>query len=299
MTAPAPRLPRPWLATVLALLFGSWGALYTSGVLAVLIFLMYLALLAMVGVSPTTSILIVALVSGAGAWAWVRLSLGERLPPALRRFDRLSLRQALLLGAVMVVALMLFTRTAFTVLNYGGYSMAPTLLSGDQVSVVVAPALRGEVRRGDLVSFRSPWKNGPRSTIVSRVAGVAGDRVEVRKGVLLVNGKVADIPAAFSALRAAGCVDEELFLNNLAVVDQSQTDPSADLVVEDAVLLAPTPVPAGSVAVISDNRSDLFMDSRSFGFLPLSSINGKLVAPRPDYAGMRPEDCLPPTERRR
>lgn len=84
-----------------------------------------------------------------------------------------------------------------------------------------------------------------------------------------------------------------------AVVDQSPTDPSVDLVVEDAVLLAPTPVPAGSVAVISDNRSDLFMDSLSFGFLPLSPIKGAVVASRPDDAGLRPEDCLPPADWRR
>lgn len=289
MTSSSTHSPRPWLATVLALLFGPWGALYTSGVFAFLVLLVYLALLCLVGLPPQGRGAAAALAAGAGAFVWSRLSLGAKLPPALRRFDRLSMPQALVLGVVIFGTLLLMTRTAVTVINYRGYSMAPALISGDQASAVLAPALRGEVHRGDLISFRYP---GAKATIVSRVVGVAGDTVEVRHGVLLVGGQVADDPAAFAALQAAGCVDEELFFNNRAVAQKLGT-------VDEEEDPAPVPVPVGSVAVISDNRSDLFPDSRAFGFLPLSEIRAKVTVSQPDYAGMRPEDCLLPTNPRR
>jgi signal peptidase I len=77
-------------------------------------------------------------------------------------------------------------------------SMAPTLLAGDHILVdklVYGPRIpftelrflaRAEPRRGDVVVFGDPRDGG--RDLVKRVVGVAGDVVELRDQVLLVNG---------------------------------------------------------------------------------------------------------------
>lgn len=77
-------------------------------------------------------------------------------------------------------------------------SMAPTLLAGDQVFVwklaygVRIPFTNTRVlhgsppRRGDVVVFESP--KDPARDVVKRIVGIPGDIVELRDGVLVVNG---------------------------------------------------------------------------------------------------------------
>lgn len=75
--------------------------------------------------------------------------------------------------------------------------MAPTLLAGDQVLVwKIAYGLRlplggpslwsRPVGRGDVIVFRHPQQ--PDKDFVKRVVGLPGDVVELREGILLVNG---------------------------------------------------------------------------------------------------------------
>jgi signal peptidase I len=76
-------------------------------------------------------------------------------------------------------------------------SMAPTLLPGDRILASrIAYGLRVPLtgirlggappRRGDVVVFESPGEPG--RDLVKRVAGIAGDVVELREQILLVNG---------------------------------------------------------------------------------------------------------------
>ncbi len=81
-------------------------------------------------------------------------------------------------------------------------SMVPTLLVGDYILVnkfaygirlpltgqLVVPI--GEPHRGDIVVFRYP--DDPRTDYIKRVVGVAGDRIEVRDGNVLVNSQPLD-----------------------------------------------------------------------------------------------------------
>lgn len=88
-------------------------------------------------------------------------------------------------------------------------SMEPTLFAGDFVGAVKYPygwsrvstspiplpefpgrIFRREARRGDIVMFRNRLDNG--QTWVKRIVGLPGDRVQMRAGVLYVNGEAAE-----------------------------------------------------------------------------------------------------------
>ncbi len=67
-----------------------------------------------------------------------------------------------------------------------GTSMLPLLESGDRILVDKLAYRFGPVARGDVVVFWSPLD--PDVSFIKRVIGLPGDDVEVRKGVVIVNG---------------------------------------------------------------------------------------------------------------
>lgn len=98
---------------------------------------------------------------------------------------------------VAVAAALLVRGALLEVVRIPSGSMAPTLLAGDRVAVwKVAYRLRlpfldtglalAEPRRGDVVVFRHP--RDPSQDLVKRVVGLPGDVLELRQGVLHVNG---------------------------------------------------------------------------------------------------------------
>ena len=71
-------------------------------------------------------------------------------------------------------------------------SMAPTLKAGDRVGVQTRPGRAPA--RGEVWVFRMPRASGSAGEAVKRVVGLPGDTVEVKAGVLLVNGLPASEP---------------------------------------------------------------------------------------------------------
>lgn len=158
-------------------------------------------------------------------------------------------------------------------------SMRPNLLEGDVVLVnrlaydlklpltdIVVAAL-GEPARGDIVTFSSP-RDGTR--LIKRIAGLPGDRVEMRDGVLVVNGAVA----AYDAPRreAAGSAAEALLLTETIGREQRRIQrlPGA----AERRSFAPVRVPEGNYLMLGDNR-DNSADSRYFGFVPRPLLIGR------------------------
>lgn len=84
-------------------------------------------------------------------------------------------------------------------------SMYATLLPGDLLLVERWPLLTG-VDRGDVVVFRDPLKDKQakwrRPLLVKRIAGMPGDELHLRDGVLFINGERQAFPhtATFSHL---------------------------------------------------------------------------------------------------
>ncbi len=121
-----------------------------------------------------------------------------------------------------------------------GDSMNGTLLCGDRVLVNrFIYHLRGP-ERGEVVVFR--LDDGPQ-TLVKRILATAGEIVEMKEGVVYVNGR--SLPEQYLTHRG-----------------------------EDS--FSPVKVPTGSVFVLGDNRPTS-EDSRAFGPVPMSRVSGSVM----------------------
>ncbi|KAF1700621.1 signal peptidase I [Pseudoxanthomonas kaohsiungensis] len=147
-------------------------------------------------------------------------------------------------------------------------SMQPTLQPGDRVAVDMSAygvrvpftrhvlVERGQPRRGDVVVFDSPV-DGTR--LIKRVVAVAGDRVELRDGRLVVNSVPMADPGAPSAERFG------LRVAQLDLADGGGPD------------IAGIEVPEGRVLVLGDHRGRS-ADGRWFGFVEADAIYARAVA---------------------
>jgi signal peptidase I len=96
-------------------------------------------------------------------------------------------------------------------------------------------------QRGDVIVFHYP--RDPSRDFIKRVIGVPGDTVEIRDGLVIVNGTPLDEPY----ITARGGYNYD-----------------------------PTVVPADSYFVLGDNRNNSF-DSHSWGFVPSDYIIGQAI----------------------
>ena len=97
-----------------------------------------------------------------------------------------------------------------------------------------------EPRRQQIIVFRAPLPGNP--DFIKRVIGLPGDTLEVKRGVVYVNGKALDEPY--------------------------RQDPPNPLEMRPAVR-----IPAGEYFMMGDNRENSF-DSRYWGFVPRANIIG-------------------------
>jgi signal peptidase I len=159
-------------------------------------------------------------------------------------------------------------------------SMEPTLKVGDFLLVdkqsygpagvldrLLLPPTR--VERGDLVVFHYPVN--PNLHLVKRVVGLPGDRIRMRGGRVLVNGRVLEEPYAFySPSRPNGFRDD--FPSLL------EADPNVDLRwwirLRGSMKDGEVTVPPNQYFVLGDNRNDS-EDSRYWGFVPRSAMVGR------------------------
>ena len=123
-------------------------------------------------------------------------------------------------------------------------SMAPTITRGDHVLVDKLAYRGGELpATGELVVFRSPKTD---EIMLKRVVALSGQRVEIRDGLLYVDGRRRVEP---------------------------YTDPDAI----DSVFFGPVTVAPRAVFVLGDNRFDS-TDSRRYGSVPASALIGRARA---------------------
>lgn len=148
-------------------------------------------------------------------------------------------------------------------------SMKQTLLIGDHLFVnryIYGPTdgpLAGvlpsrEPERGDIVIFRS--KETPETDLVKRLIGLPGDRIEIVKKDLFVNGER---------------VDDSSYTQHV----DPRTFPDRDFVSNDARRrdnLKPLVVPEGEYFFLGDNRDESY-DSRFWGTVPRHYIKGRAL----------------------
>ena len=166
--------------------------------------------------------------------------------------------------AVFVFFVLTFVVQAFQIPTG---SMIPKLLVGDFVLVnkMVYAQPRGvleralwpskPIERKDIIVFK--WPGDLTKDYVKRVIGLPGDKVEVRLKQLYVNDQPIDEPYKIHK-------DDQAFAKDDAYhYDQAIRDNYGPIV-----------VPAGSLFVMGDNRDDS-LDSRAWGYVPLSYIKGR------------------------
>jgi signal peptidase I len=123
---------------------------------------------------------------------------------------------------------------------FEGDSMAPTVMERDYV---MANKMVTERQRGEVVVFEFAV-GSTRPSSIARVIGLPGDRVAVHDGRAIVN----DVPL---------------------------TEPYIVVPKSLGYRFGPVSVPASTLFVLGDNRGNS-RDSRSWGFLPLQNVVGRV-----------------------
>lgn len=167
---------------------------------------------------------------------------------------------------IIAVVLALFVRTwVFQAFKIPTGSMEPNLLIGDHLIVnkmIFAPTVTGverallpqrPIRRGDVIVFKYPEE--PERDFIKRVIGLPGDRLELRRKVVYINGQPIDEPYA-----------------HLIEPPSESGDVTGDL----REFYGPVTVPQGQYFMMGDNRDDS-QDSRYWGFLPAHYVKGRAL----------------------
>jgi signal peptidase I len=180
-------------------------------------------------------------------------------------------RRGLLVGLAIVVGLPLlglpFALRAWVIeaFQIPSGAMIPTLMIGDHIFVRKLGSLAAP---GDVSVFKFP--PDPQVDYVKRVMARGGDRIEMRAGLVYVNGrelpqKKLDRPCPSPPeLGPCEVLEERNGSRSYLIVRAPDRAPS----------WGPTTVPAGHFFVMGDNR-DNSNDSRIWGTVPAENMKGK------------------------
>lgn len=122
-----------------------------------------------------------------------------------------------------------------------GPSMEPTLHTFERVFVNKLVYRFRAPEPGEIIVLQDPAR--PQRELIKRVIAVAGETIEIKQGIVYVDGKALKEP-----------------FTNTAIKSNTNMDP--------------LPVPEGHVFVMGDNRGMSF-DSRNIGPIAISKIDGK------------------------
>ncbi len=150
-------------------------------------------------------------------------------------------RTVLSLSAQLVVLALIATAFFMRTSPVAGLSMEPRVPAGELVLINTLAYRFGPLRRGDVIAFRHDAPNP--ETYIKRVVGLPGERVEVRQGIVSVDGRV--LPEPYVRFR-------------------------------DRRSAPPVVVPPHACYVLGDNRAESD-DSRNWGVLDDDAIVGKAV----------------------
>ena len=170
--------------------------------------------------------------------AGLRLATFARFVPARVRSTIAEYTDSGIIASVVAIFVVTFL---LQISRVEGISMAPTL-HGGEYTLINKLTYRWRVpERGDVIVFRAP--TDPHADYIKRVIAVAGETVEVKEGVVYVNG-------------------------NPLKESYEETAPDYDYAV--------TTVPPGNLFVLGDNRNRSF-DSHLWTppFLPMGLVRGR------------------------
>lgn len=156
-------------------------------------------------------------------------------------------RSGLLRFALDILETLILSLVLFAVINaisarirVDGFSMEPTLRTGEFVIVNKLAYKLSEPKLGDVIVFHYP--RDPQQEYIKRVIGLSGDKVLISNGQVSVNGQIIDEPY-------------------IAAAPSYQSEWT---------------VPENSLFVLGDNRNNS-SDSHSWGPVPMEKVIGKAI----------------------
>jgi signal peptidase I len=192
------------------------------------------------------------------------------------------------------IAIALFVRTfAYEPFNIPSGSMKPTLLVGDYLFVskfaygyskyslpLSLPLFSGRLfgalpERGDVAVFKLPSDN--KTDYIKRIVGLPGDRLQVKDGILHINGEPAEVEpiGQFVDTMDGRQIDVPLYVEILPGSERAHE--ILDLTERGRLdNTGVFEVPPGHVFAMGDNR-DNSLDSRTHavGFIPVENLIGR------------------------
>ncbi|MBP3876912.1 MAG: signal peptidase I [Lachnospiraceae bacterium] len=116
----------------------------------------------------------------------------------------------------LIVVVVLAALTAFVVFSsviLQESAMSPTLEAGNQVLVNRAAYILTGVRRGDVIAYRSSgtFDSGVH---VKRVIGLPGETIQIRDGLILINGKTYIESREFPNITNPGVAENSVHLGS-------------------------------------------------------------------------------------
>jgi signal peptidase I len=161
-----------------------------------------------------------------------------QIPPIVRS-SIVETLDACIFAAVLSLVIITFIVQAFYIPSG---SMEPTLMVNDRILVAKFLYRIEPVQRGDVIVFRYPLN--PQRDFVKRVIGLPGDHVQLKEGVVYVDGR--------------------------RVSEKGYT------IKPDFANYGPVTVPLHEYFVLGDNRNNS-EDSRFFGYVPRANVIGKAL----------------------
>jgi len=169
----------------------------------------------------------------------------------LKKYNRWYLYVGLIVIIIFIFNVLLTYRPyvfGFDSYRNASRNMAPTLMPDDLLVTDARGYILGNnLSRGQIIAFKFPMN--PRVTYIKRIIGLAGDKVEIKGGIVHINGEAVPEPY---------------------IPKESKIKPVSRTMKEMTV-------PPETLFVLGDNR-DMSNDSRFWGVVPLSNVQGVITA---------------------
>lgn len=167
-------------------------------------------------------------------------SVPDQAPSKKRRSGTTRLVIDVLETLALSVLLFILINAVSARIRVDGYSMEPTMRSGEFVVVNKLAYKFGDPKLSDVIVFHYP--RDPEQEYIKRVIGTPGDQVSINNGMVYVNGELINEPY-------------------IAAPPAYQSDWT---------------VPENSLFVLGDNRNNS-SDSHSWGTVPMEYLIGKAL----------------------
>jgi signal peptidase I len=191
-----------------------------------------------------------------------------------------------LIAAIVALFIRQFIVEAFKIPSG---SMIPTLTIGDHLLVnkfIYGPRIPftdnrffdwDEPKRGEIIVFKYP--ENEEKNFIKRIIGVAGDKIEIRKGKLFINDQMVPVTERGDYEGKDQPGSGLPFYSKPKLLEEQLGTVKHDLLYlhdQSGYDFGPKIVPRESVFVMGDNR-DNSQDSRVWGFVKFNKILGRAL----------------------